>query len=395
MLRALVTNYPAENDRNKILNKSKLLSNMKLTCQSCHKEYASSESVWNCTCGGFLAVDFHARFPIKKIQRRPPTLWRYREAIPIENDSHIVTFHEGFTPLVEEQYGERNVFLKLDYLFPSGSFKDRGASVLVSKICELGIKKVIEDSSGNAGAAIAAYCAKANIACEIYVPEKTSSSKLIQIEKYGAKLYKIHGTRQNAAQAALTASRTTYFASHYRNPFFFQGTKTFIFEVVEQLGWKSPDILFLPVGNGTLLYGTYLGLKDLQREKIIDIPPRIIGIQAANCAPLVFAWKHDHEDTNMVRSIRTIADGLAIRNPVRGQEILQAIKETDGDMIAVTEREIRKALRDSFRKGYFIEPTAAVAIAGFKKYSIKKDEVAVVTLTGHGLKASEMLRKIK
>jgi threonine synthase len=367
---------------------------MKLVCQSCEKIYPPSDPVWICPCGGFLDLDFHARFPIEKIEKRPQTLWRYREAIPIEKESHIVTFHEGFTPLIEEQFHGRKVRLKLDYLFPSGSFKDRGASILVSKINELGVKRVIEDSSGNAGAAIAAYCAKAHIGCGIYVPEYISPAKLLQIEKHGARIYKIPGTREDAAQAAFAASKKTYFASHYRNPFFFQGTKTCIFEIVEQLGWKSPDVLFLPVGNGTLLYGIFLGLKDLQREKIIDELPRIIGVQAANCAPLTFAWTHNHEKMNILQSKHTLAEGIAVAHPVRSTEILQAVRETKGDMIEVTEQEIINALQDCFHKGYFLEPTAAVAVAGFKKYQVKKTEGVVVPLTGHGLKALETLQKI-
>ena len=240
-----------------------------LICESCHKKYLSSEPIWRCKCGGFLSLDFHARFPLEKIQKRKPTMWRYREALPIFHDKHIISFNEGFTPIVEEEFFGKKVLLKQDYLFPSGSFKDRGASVLVSKIKELGIKKVIEDSSGNAGAAIAAYCTKANIDCHIYVPEKTSAEKLSQIERYRAYLHKIPGTREDAAKAALHQAQTTYFASHYWNPYFFHGTKTFIFEIIEQLGWNTPDTLMLPVGNGTILYGSYIGLKELQHEKII------------------------------------------------------------------------------------------------------------------------------
>jgi threonine synthase len=163
----------------------------------------SSEPIWRCKCGGFLALDFHPHFPLEKIQKRKPNMWRYREALPIFQDTHIISFNEGFTPLIQEEFAGKKVFLKQDHLFPSGSYKDRGASVLVSKIKELGIKKVVEDSSGNAGAAIAAYCAKANIDCHIYVPKKTSSEKLKQIEQYRAHLYKIPGTREDTAKAAL------------------------------------------------------------------------------------------------------------------------------------------------------------------------------------------------
>jgi threonine synthase len=360
-----------------------------LTCQTCAKRYPSSKPLWRCTCGGLLTLDFHARFPIEKIRKRKPNLWRYREALPINNDDHIISFDEGFTPLVQEKFAGRTVFLKQDHLFPSGSFKDRGASVLISKIKEIGVKKVVEDSSGNAGSAIAAYCAKANIECHIYVPEKTSPKKLFQIEQYGAHLYKIPGTREDTAKAALNKAKTTYYASHYWNPYFFHGTKTYIFEVVEQLGWNTPDTLILPVGNGTLLYGSYIGLKELQHEKIIQKLPKIIGIQADNCAPLGTAWKNNSEILEFIKTKKTIAEGIAIANPVRFKDILFAIKETNGDLITVKEKEIKESLDLTLKKGYYIEPTSAVALAGFQKYHMRKNECVIVPLTGHGLKTNK------
>lgn len=363
---------------------------MKLICQSCHTEYKTSDPVWKCQCGGVLTLDFYARFRIDNIQKRKPSLWRYREALPIENDHNIISFDEGFTPLIEERFFGKKVLVKQDHLFPSGSYKDRGASVLVSKIKELGIKKVVEDSSGNAGAAIAAYCAKANIDCHIYVPEKTSLGKLVQIEQYGAHLHKIQGSREDTAQAALQQAESTYYASHYWNPYFFHGTKTCIFEIVEQLGWMTPDILVVPVGNGTLLYGTFIGLKELQQENIIDKLPKIIGVQAENCAPLASAWKKHAEPSLYKVTKETIAEGIAIANPIRRKDILYAVKETNGDIITVKENEIHDAFYDTLRKGYYIEPTSAVAIAGFKKHLFGKNQVVVLPLTGHGLKKEKL-----
>jgi threonine synthase len=366
-----------------------------LICELCHKKYLASEPIWRCKCGGFLALDFHPHFPLEKIQKRKPNMWRYREALPIFQNKHIISFNEGFTPLIQEEFAGKKVFLKQDHLFPSGSYKDRGASVLVSKIKELGIKKVVEDSSGNAGAAIAAYCAKANIDCHIYVPKKTSSEKLKQIEQYGAYLYKIPGTREDTAKAALYQAQTTYYASHYWNPYFFHGTKTFIFEIVEQLGWVTPDILLIPVGNGTLLYGTFIGLKELQQENIIHKIPKIIGVQAENCAPLKYALKTHNTIVNYKIIKETIAEGIAIANPIRAKDIIHAVKETNGDIITVKEREIFSALCDTRLKGYYIEPTSAVPIAGFKKYPMKQKEVVVLPLTGHGLKTSKTAIKTK
>ena len=168
---------------------------------------------------------------------------------------------EGFTPLEEIELDGHRVLLKIDYLFPTGSYKDRGATVLISKVKELGIRKVVEDSSGNAGSAIAAYCAKAGIECEIYVPQATSPEKLVQIQAYGATLKRVEGSREKTAEVAMGAASKFYYASHCWNPFFLHGTKTFAFEIWEQMDGKVPDVLILPVGHGTLFWEPISGSK--------------------------------------------------------------------------------------------------------------------------------------
>jgi threonine synthase len=358
----------------------------RLLCETCGEQFSSSEPRWCCTCGGLLSLDFRARFPRERIKNRKPTLWRYREALPIDDDQYIVSFDEGCTPLIEEEVFGQKVLLKLDYLFPSGSYKDRGASVLVSKIKELGINTVVEDSSGNAGAAIAAYCAKASIACHVYVPQQSSPGKLLQIKGYGAHLHAIHGSRELTAQAAVRHAQTTYYASHYWNPYFFHGTKTCIFEIVEQLQWNAPDILIVPVGNGTLLYGCFLGLRELQQEGIIEKMPKIIGVQAKNCAPLAYAWNHQGDIQAYPTTKKTIAEGIAITNPPRIRTILQAVRATHGEIITVNEKEILEAHRLIWRKGYCIEPTSAVGLAALDKYHRRSNQLMVIPLTGHGLK---------
>src|SRR6266536_1185920 len=141
-----------------------------LICKDCKTKHSDSSKIWRCDCGGLLDLDFQARFPVDEIRRRKPTMWRYREAIPINADENIVSFDEGFTPLIEIAFGGKPALIKQDHLFPTGSYKDRGASVLISKAKELGINKVVEDSSGNAGSAVAGYCARGKIECDIYVP---------------------------------------------------------------------------------------------------------------------------------------------------------------------------------------------------------------------------------
>jgi threonine synthase len=297
---------------------------------------------------------------------------------------------EGFTPLERMEIHGREALLKIDYLFPTGSYKDRGASVLMSKMKEWGAKKVIEDSSGNAGSAIAAYCAKARIECDIYVPHDISQGKLIQIEAYGATLKRVEGSREETAKRAMKAASDTPYASHCWNPFFLHGTKTFAFEVWEQMGWKIPDTLVLPVGHGTLLLGAYIGFKELREAGMTQKIPKLVATQSASCAPLYHAFRKGWEETRPIEKKETVAEGIAIAEPVRGRQILAAIRETEGEVLVVTEKEIWKAMKAMGRMGHFIEPTSAATVAGLNQYLRKKRgrETVVSTLTGMGLKSA-------
>jgi len=357
------------------------------------RSYPVQPARWRCDCGSFLDLKFESRFPIQKILKRRPDLWRYREAIPIRSDTSILSMNEGFTPLEETDLNGERVLIKIDYLFPTGSYKDRGATVLMSKMKEWRVQKVVEDSSGNAGSAIAAYCAKAGIECEIYVPHTTSPGKLAQIQAYGATLKKVRGSREKTAEVAMEAASKIPYASHCWNPFFLHGTKTFAFEVWEQMGWKSPDTLVLPIGHGTLFLGVYIGFKELRETEMVKRIPRLVGVQSASCAPLYQAFKKGWGETRPIEKKETIAEGIAIAEPVRGRQILEAIRDTDGEILIVTEKEIRAALREMGRKGHFIEPTSAATIAGLKKYLRKKrrKETVVSTLTGTGLKSAEKM----
>jgi len=368
----------------------------KLICIECHKKFSLEEKIWKCNCGGLLDIELQPIFPVDKIKQRKPNLWRYREAIPVFEDRNIVSFDEGFTPLNPVDFQGKSVLIKQDHLFPTGSYKDRGASILVSKVKELGIKKVVEDSSGNAGCAIAAYCAQAKIKCEIFVPEDTAAGKLAQIQWYGAKLNRIPGSREDTARAVRKAAEKDYYASHSWNPFFFQGTKTFAFEVCEQLGWNSPDSLIVPVGNGTLLLGAYIGFNELLNAGIVRKIPKIIGVQAANCAPLHKAFQEGLAEIPKIEKQETLAEGIAIAEPIRGKQILEAVRKSKGEFIAVDDSEIQESLRDLSKRGFYVEPTSAATTAGLSKYlaKSKSDEIIVSVFTGHGLKSTEKMLKI-
>ncbi|MCU0722851.1 MAG: threonine synthase [Planctomycetes bacterium] len=365
-----------------------VLGTPELICEACGRRHPASEPLWRCPCGGLLDLEFEARFPLDAIRGRRPTLWRYREAIPVDRDEHVVSFDEGFTPLLPLDFGGRTAWVKQDHLFPSGSFKDRGSTVLVSKARELGVRRLVEDSSGNAGASIAAYGARAGIECEIVAPASASPAKLAQIRRHGARLHAVPGPREEAAREALRLAEASYYASHVWNPFFVHGTKTFAYEVCEQLGWKAPDAVVVPAGNGTLLLGARLGFGDLAKAGVIRRVPRLFAVQAAACAPAFRAFSSGADEVAAVEWAPTAAEGIAVAAPRRGRQMLEAVRSTGGAMLAVGEEEIRRAGEAMARRGFLVEPTAAAGIAGLEAVlaASRPGETIVGTITGHGLK---------
>ncbi|MDI3502453.1 MAG: threonine synthase, partial [Archaeoglobi archaeon] len=327
----------------------------------------------------------------ERLEGREKTLWRYFEALPLEETSSIISFSEGFTPLLKAELINQNVLVKMEYLFPTGSFKDRGSTVMISKLKELGVGEIVEDSSGNAGASVSAYSARAKIKCHIFVPERAPETKLSQIEFYGAEIHRIKGSREEVAERARNFAESRYYASHSWNPFFLHGTKTFAYEISEQLNWRTPDAIILPVGNGTLLLGAYLGFRELRDMGLIEEIPRLIGVQSASCAPLFRAFRENSEKLPEIEVRETIADGISVSKPVRWREILAAIRETDGELIAVEESEIIEALRELGRKGFYVEPTSAVSLAALRR--IDESGEFLIPLTGSGLKLGERMRR--
>ena len=369
----------------------------KLICQKTGETYPIHETRWKSENGNLLDIEFQPNFDPEKVKLALPNMWRYRDAFPLDPDEEIVSLQEGFTPLIPYKIGHQTVQLKLDYLFPSGSYKDRGASVLMSQVKALGIEHVVQDSSGNAGSSIANYAALAGISCRIFVPEGTSSGKLAQIRLFGAELIKVPGSREETARVALNVAESTYYASHVWNPFFFQGTKTFAYEVCEQLGWKAPDTVILPAGNGTLLLGAFIGFRELKNAGIIQHFPKLIGIQAAHCAPLAEAFANNLTEISPFEKKDTLAEGISIANPTRASQMLKYVRESQGGFLTVEEEEIKEALKELGQKGFYIEPTSAAVFAGVKKYinqMAEADEQVVSVLTGNGLKSTDKILKV-
>jgi len=361
-------------------------------CASCGKRLPGDALVFACPCGGLLDLDYAPDFDPESVRGQKPGMWRYAGALPVPAEK-AVSFDEGFTPLLPVELGGREVLVKQDQLFATGSYKDRGASVMISQAAALGIKDVVEDSSGNAGCAVAAYCARAGMGCRIFVPADTSPAKTAQISLYGARLELVPGSREATAAAALAAAKTAYYASHCYNPYFFHGTKTFAYEVAEQLGWRAPEAVILPAGNGTLLLGAAIGFSELAAAGVIEKRPRLIAVQAENCSPLARAFSLGLDDMEEVPTSATLAEGIAIAAPVRARQMLAAVRETDGEFLTASEEAIKAAFLAMAKKGFYIEPTSAAVIAGAAAYAEKRGPsgALVTVFTGHGLKAGAKL----
>lgn len=366
--------------------------NTKFQCNDCNKQYEIKDMPIKCICGGMLNIEGrNTNFSVKDIVTTRWNMFRYVKSMPIESDVwEDITMGEGMTDIVK--YYE-NVFVKMDYMMPTLSFKDRGAAALISVAKELNVSKVIQDSSGNAGNAVAAYASRAKIDCDIYVPEGTSSKKINQIRSHGATVNVVAGTREDTAKAALDAvyKENAFYASHVYNPFFYEGTKTYIYEVYEQFDGEIPENLIVPVGNGTLLLGVYYGLQEMIKNKWISKLPKIIAVQSSGCSPIYNAFVNNENKVAAVKNTGTQAEGIAIADPMRGKQILEAIRATSGDIILAPEEDIKRVRKELALEGFYVEPTTAATFAGYFKYE-KENEVdgkVLLPLCGAGLKSEK------
>jgi threonine synthase len=302
----------------------------------------------------------------------------------------IITLGEGWTPMVNFS---GNTYFKLENLNPTGSFKDRGSTTLISashRPVKKGRRYISEDSSGNAGASIAAYAARAEVKAKIYVPENVSGPKFNQIQSYGAEAIKIKGTRSEVAEAAQKPEKDKIYVGHILHPLFTDGIRSLAYEMVEQLSWHAPESVFLPVSAGTLLLGVINGFKHLLKSRIVDTMPKIVACQTRQVSPLYHRFKG--LDYSPPRRITSVADALVSVDPPLLNLMLESLKETNGDAAIVEEDEILTAFKELAAKGFFVEPSSAVAYAAYKKQlttrAISEDDKTVVVLTGSGLKTT-------
>ncbi|MEU7577932.1 threonine synthase [Streptomyces sp. NPDC041068] len=340
---------------------------------------------WSCPdCRGPLDLDFSPTpAPLKSLAGRVNSLWRYEECLPLP--APAISLGEGRTPLVEL---EGPVSAKLDFLMPTLSFKDRGAVLLAALAQRLGPERVIADSSGNAGTAVAAYCARAGLPCTVYVPAGTSPKKVEQIGAHGARLEVVDGDRESAARAARSAADApgAFYASHVHNPYFLHGTKTYVYEIWEDLGGHLPEALVVPVGNGTLLLGAALAVRELLAAGLVTEAPALYAVQSAAVAPLAGAWRAGADDlVGETPMAATFAEGIAIPRPARARQILGAVREFGGTFFTVTEAQIAAAQRDLAARGLYVESTGVACWAAVREGALG-GRTAVVPLCGAGAK---------
>jgi threonine synthase len=329
-----------------------------------------------------------------EIDRTKHSLWRYRAALPVKIDRPI-TLGEGCTPLIEAKWGDFRPLFKLEWFNPTSSFKDRGTTVMLSFVRQLGIDAVLEDSSGNGGASVAAYGAAGGMRVKILTPSSTSAPKIAQIRAYGAEVQLVDGPREESQAEAIRQSNEVFYSSHNWQPLFLQGTKSFAYEIWEDLNFLAPDNIVMPVGAGSVLLGCHIGFKELLAAGQIAKLPRLFAAQPLNCSPLDASFKAG-VDTPVPSDFKpTIAEGTAIRAPLRLREMIRALRETSGASVAISEDGIVLALRKLAREGLLVEPTSATAAAAIDKLGgsglIKQTERTVVILSGTGIKSSSTI----
>ena len=374
-----------------------MAKSLRFCCCRCDAQFGDEPQAHACPhCSGPLALEREpVTFTLEAIANRPASLWRYAEALPAFDEP--ISLGETVTPLVPFEIGGSQLLAKCEFNCPTGSYKDRGAALLMSHLVQRGITTVVEDSSGNAGAAMAAYAARAGIDITIFCPASAAAGKLVQIQTYGATLRRIDGPRPRATEALLDhvqATGATY-ASHLWHPLFVEGVKTMAFEIAEQLDWDPPDVVLCPVGAGSILLGLHLGFDQLRQAGIVARVPRLVAVQAASNAALQRAFAAGAEGVEPGETKPTLAEGIALPAPARDREVLAGLRETGGTVVAVEEEQILAGVARLGRCGLFVEPTSAVIWNGFEQLRedgyVAAGETVVAVLSGNGLKAAQLL----
>ncbi|MFI8423670.1 pyridoxal-phosphate dependent enzyme [Streptomyces sp. NPDC085479] len=360
------------------------------------RRYPLDELRWRGEDGSPLAVAALPGLRPERIDTAERSLWRYRAALPVDA-ARRVSLGEGCTPMIPVHWAGRRVHFKLEWFNPTSSFKDRGVSVMMSHLVALGADRVLEDSSGNGGCAVAAYAAAAGVRAKIIVPAATSEAKILQARAYGAEIELVGGTRDEVADEAIRQAEQVPYASHNWHPMFIQGTKTIAYEMWESLGFTAPDNVVLVAGAGSTILGCDLAFGELLDAGQIDRRPRLFVGQPEHWATIADTF-NGVDPAHRGARVPTIAEGASIARPVRLPEAVEAIRRSHGAAYAVPEAEIHAAVRALSARGLFAEPTSSVAAATLDHFlatgDIAPGETTVVVLTGAGLKSAEKMASV-
>jgi threonine synthase len=361
------------------------------------QRYAPDEPRWCGDDGSPLAVEPLPGITKAEVDSGVRSQWRYAAALPL-TIARPVTLGEGCTPLLPLSVDGFAVSVKPEWFNPTGSFKDRGTTVMVSLLAQQGVAAILEDSSGNGGSSVAAYSAAAGIRATILAPASTSGAKIQQSRVHGATVELVPGSRQATADEAVRRSGTVFYASHNWHPFFLQGTKLLAYEIWEDLGFRAPDAVVLPAGAGSLVLGCHLGFGELLASGAIDRRPRLLVAQPGNCSPLVAAFAAGASDVSAGSWSPTVAEGASIALPVRAPEVLAAVRASGGDMVAVAEEAIAPAMFELAARGLYAEPTSSIVVPAIREFlrrgSLRRDETVVTVLTGSALKAADTVGRL-
>lgn len=384
-------------------------SNYFWECSSCRKKY-TEKMVYNlCECGSPLLV----RYNLERIKgllckedlsQRFPTLWKYKELLPVRDQNNIITLHEGFTPVIQlkklgKSLGLENLFLKDEGMLPTGTFKARGATVGVSMAKELGIDTLAVPTVGNAGEAWAAYCAKAGIRLHVVMPKNALEVNKNECLSMGAEVYLVDGLLSDAGKivSQWVKEKGWFSAATLFEPYRIEGKKTMGFEIAEQFAWNLPDVIIHPCGGAVGVISIWKALKELQQLGWIDrIPTRLVAVQSTGCAPIVKAFENGKSSSEFWHGAESIAQGFLAPNPIGDRLCLKAIRESNGTAIAVSDEEIKKYIDViAAKEGISACPEGVGTICAAKKLKekgwIKPGEKILLVNTGSGMKYFHLL----
>jgi len=380
-----------------------------LECAKCGREYAPDEVRFTCTdCGvdGILDVlydydDIVSRFTREDLARSTePSHWRYLPLMPVESRGHAPALRVGWTPLYHPKgvLGLSELYIKDDSLNPTASLKDRATSVAMARAAEEGVKAVAAASTGNAGCSLAGFAAAAQMPCYIFVPRTAPRPKVAQLLVYGATVFTVDGSYDDAFDLANRAIERYdwYNRCCAVNPYLVEGKKTVAFEICEQLDFQTPDKVFVPVGDGCIMSGTYKGFAEFLKLGFIDRMPELIGVQAEGASPVKRVFETGGELVPC--SACTIADSIAVGHPRNWRKAVRGITASRGTVMTVTDDEIIGAIRElAGATGIFGEPAGVTAFAGLTKAvregTVGRDERIAVLMTGSGLKDTDAAMK--